>query len=198
MIDYLERNTQVGLVSPKIYFATGYETHKAKYKESELGQVIWYAGGKLDWQNIIASHTGVDEVDQGQYDQPKQTGFATGCCLVAPADIWREVGLLDDRYYLYYEDSDYSQQVKQAGYEVHYLPDAVIWHLNAGSSVSGGQLHDYFISRNRLIFGMKWADLRAKSALLRESIRTLFKGRKWQKIGVRDYYLRKFNRGSWK
>lgn len=197
MITYLEQNKEVGLISPKIYFATGYETDKSKYSPDQLGQVIWYAGGKIDWENINASHVGVDAVDQGQFDQPKQTDFATGCCLMAPKRVWQKVGLLDDRYYLYYEDSDYSQQVKQSGYEVHYVPQATIWHLNAGSSACGGELQDYFITRNRLLFGMRWANLRTKFALFRESIRTLFKGRKWQKIGVRDYYLKRFYQGSW-
>ena len=45
---------------------------------------------------------------------------------------------------------------------------------------------------------MKWAPLRAKYNLIEESIRLLMKGRKWQRIGVRDFYLRKFGRGSWK
>ncbi len=198
MIAYLEQNNKVALISPKIYFATGYEMHKSNYSRDQLGQVIWYAGGKIDWQNINASHIGVDEVDKGQYDQATATDFATGCCLMAPRKVWDEVGLLDDRYFLYYEDSDYSQQVKQSGYEVHYVPQATIWHLNAGSSACGGELQDYFITRNRLLFGMKWASLRTKFALFRESIRTLFKGRKWQKIGVRDFYLNNFNHGSWK
>jgi hypothetical protein len=198
MIDYLEDNKNVGLISPKIYFATGYETHKSKYQQDELGQVIWYAGGKIDWDNIIASHLGVDKVDNGQFDRAQATDFATGCCLMAPTKVWQETGLLDDRYYLYYEDSDYSQQVKQAGYQVHFVPKAVIWHLNAGSSACGGELQDYYITRNRLLFGRKWAKLRTKLALFRESIRTLFTGRKWQKIGVKDFYLNNLNRGSWK
>ena len=69
-----------GIVSPKIYFAKGHEFHKDRYQESELGKVIWYAGGRIDWQNIIASHRGVDEVDKGQFDKLEKTGFASGCC----------------------------------------------------------------------------------------------------------------------
>jgi len=59
-------------------------------------------------------------------------------------------------------------------------------------------LHDYFITRNRLLFGMKYAPVRTKIALLKEGFRILFRGRHWQKIGVRDFYLKKFGKGSWK
>jgi len=58
-------------------------------------------------------------------------------------------------------------------------------------------LQDYFISRNRMLFGMTYARLRTKIALVRESLRILRNGRQWQKKGVIDYYLRKFGRGSY-
>jgi GT2 family glycosyltransferase len=98
---------------------------------------------------------------------------------------------------MYYEDADFSQRVKSLGYRVFYVPGGGIWHFNAGSSEVGGDLQDYFISRNRLLFGLKWAPLRTKVALIRESVRLWQTGRKWQKIGVKDFYLRKFGRGSW-
>src|SRR3989344_4915153 len=54
---------KIGIVVPKIYFAKGYEFHKDRYKEKDLGKVIWYAGGNIDWQNVIGGHIGVDEGD---------------------------------------------------------------------------------------------------------------------------------------
>ena len=42
-----------GIFVPKIYFAKGYEFHKDRYEKSELGKVIWYAGGVLDWKNVL-------------------------------------------------------------------------------------------------------------------------------------------------
>lgn len=198
LIVFLENNPQVGVVGPKIYFAPGYEFHKDRYSSKERGRVIWYAGGEIDWNNIVARHRGVDEVDQGQYDQPKETEFVSGCCLLARREVWQEVGLLDEKYFLYYEDSDFCLRAKKKGWEIYYLPQAKIWHLNAGSSKVGGSLQDYFITRNRLLFGFRWAPFKTKQALFRESLRTLLKGRKWQKIGVRDFYLRRFGKGSWR
>jgi GT2 family glycosyltransferase len=191
-------NPTAGAVSPKIYFAKGYEFHVHRYDKSELGKVIWYAGGNMDWNNVYGSNHGVDEVDKGQFDKVDTTDFATGCCVIFPANVLQKVGLLDEKYYLYMEDVDLSERIKQSGYEVLYSSHGHLWHKVSQSSAIGGFLNDYFTTRNRLLFGMSYARFRAKFALLRESLRFLITGRKWQKIGVKDFYLRKFGKGSWK
>lgn len=188
---------KIAVISPKIYFAPGFEFHKDRYKKEDRGRVFWYAGGILDWNNLIGRHRGVDEVDHGQHDTDQETDFATGCCMLLRIDALKKAKLLDDRYFLYYEDSDLQERIKRLGYKVYYAPRSVIWHKNAGSSGgSGSALHDYYISRNRLLFGYLYAPLKTKFALLRESIKLILKGRKWQKIGVRDFYLGRFGKGS--
>lgn len=193
----VETHEYVGLASPKIYFSKGYEFHKTRYKEAELGKVIWYAGGKLDWENIIGYHRGVDEVDRGQYDQEEQTDFTTGCCMLIKRSVIEKNGLLDEKYFLYLEDLDYNIRVKKRGLKLLYVPSAVIWHKNAGSAGgSGSTTQDYFISRNRMIFGMRYAKLKTKFALVKESIRILYAGRYWQKKGIIDFYSNRLGKGS--
>jgi len=198
LIKVAETDGQIGVVGGKIYFEKGFEFHKERYPKKDLGKVIWYAGGKVDWQNVYASHRGVDEVDQGQYDKAEETEYVNGCLILIKIRVLEKVGLLDDRYFLYFEENDFCQKAKKAGFKLFYAPKAVIWHLNAGSSGVGSALHDYFLTRNRLLFGFRWAPFKTKLSLLKESLRILFKGRPWQKIGVRDFYLRKFGRGSWR
>ncbi|OGG29206.1 hypothetical protein A3A63_01340, partial [Candidatus Gottesmanbacteria bacterium RIFCSPLOWO2_01_FULL_46_9] len=135
---------EVGACGSKIYFAPGREYHSDRYKESERGRVIWYAGGNIDWDNMLASHRGVDEVDHGQYDQHGETSFITGCSFVIRAHVVNRIGMLDDRYYLYLEDLDWSLRIKQAGYTTMYWPSSIVWHANAGSSGRPGNvLHEY-------------------------------------------------------
>ena len=186
----------VAAVVPKIYFEKGFEFHKNRYKDSEKGKVIWYAGGKIDWNNLLGKNIGVDEVDRGQFDIRMETEVATGCCVMIRADLLQKIGLFDDRYFLYYEDADFSQRIRSAGFKIIYEPKAIVWHKNAESSGVGSDLHDYYISRNRLLFGMSYAQIRTKLALVRESLNLIRTGRKWQKIGIRDFYIRKFNHGS--
>jgi len=58
LVDYMQKNPDVGIASPKMYFAPGYEFHKDRYKKSEQGKVLWYSGGMVDWKNIYSSHRG--------------------------------------------------------------------------------------------------------------------------------------------
>ncbi len=197
MVKVLEEN-RAAVVSPMIYFAKGFEFHKERYKNSQLGKVIWYAGGLIDWDNVYGATRGVDEVDIGQYNGECETDFATGTCMLVTKKAIGEVGYFDEKYYLYYEDTDLSVRLKKAGYKVMFAPDAKIWHKVSQSSGIGSELNDYFTTRNRMFFGLKYAKLRTKFALIKESINLLFKGRKWQKIGIRDFYLFKFGKGSWK
>lgn len=190
---------QIGVVVPKIYFAKGFEYHKERYSKEDLGKVIWYAGGKMDWKNVIGYHRGVDEIDRGQFDKKEETDFATGCCMLVKREVFEKIGLLDEKYFLYYEDSDFSQRIKKRGYKMVYNPKAFLWHKNAGSAGgSGSSLQDYYITRNRLIFGLRYSSLRTKFSLVRESTRLIISGRAWQRRGVLDFYLKRFGKGSYR
>lgn len=198
LLKIAEQNNRVGIVVPKIYFAPGFEFHKDRYKKEELGRVFWYAGGEMDWNNVIGHHRGVDKVDNGQYSNTEETEIATGCCMLLKKEVFDRVGILDDKYFLYYEDADLVMRAKKNNFKVIYVPKSIIWHKNAGSAGgSGSILQDYYITRNRLIFGFKFAPIRSKLALFRESLLLLFKGRRWQGRGVLDFYLGKLGKGSY-
>lgn len=192
-----EKDAKIGVVVPKIYFAKGYEFHKERYTKNELGNVIWYAGGIMDWNNIIGFHRGVDEVDKEQFNKIEETEIATGCCKLIKKEVFEKIGLLNENYFLYYEDSDFSMRVKKTDYRIMYIPAAIIWHKNAGSAGgSGSQLQDYYIARNRMLFGMQYASLRTKLALIRESLGILVKGRPALKKGIIDFYLHRLSKGN--
>jgi GT2 family glycosyltransferase len=197
LLSVLTSKPEIGLTTPKIYFSKGHEFHKDRYKKEDLGRVFWFAGGYMDWNNVQSIHRGVDEVDHGQYDTTEKIEFASGCCMMFKREVLETVGLLDNRYFLYYEDADLNQRISRAGYEIYYVPSAVLTHVNAASSGGAGNvLQDYFITRNRMLFGMTYAPLRTKAALIRESLRLLRNGRPFQKRAIHDYYLRKFNKGT--
>lgn len=190
------KHKNAGAISPKIYFAKGYE-FRNKYSSKDLGKVIWYAGGDIDWDNVYGSNHGVDAVDKGQFEKVAETDFTTGCCVIFPGKVLESVGLYDSRYFAYMEDADLSMRMKKAGLKVLYTPNAHLWHKVSQSSGIGSDLNDYFLTRNRMLFGLKYARLRTILALIKESIKLLLTGRDWQKIGIRDFYLRKFEKGSW-
>ena len=195
LFGFAEKRHDGGIIAPKIYFAKGYEFHKDRYKSEDLGKVIWYAGGLIDFRNVIGRHVGVDEVDKGQYDNPGETDFASGCCMLIKKEVFEKAGLLDEKYFLYYEDSEFSQRTKKAGFKIYYFPDSIIWHKNAGSAGgSGSDLQDYYITRNRLLFGLKYAPIRPRISLIREGLILVLKGRPKQRLGAKDYFLKRFGK----
>jgi len=193
-----DRHPQAGIFTPNIYFSPGYEFHSDRYTKDELGKVIWSAGGLIDWANLITSHRGVDEVDIGQYNSDLVVDFATGASIFLRQGVLTKVGLINPQYYLYYEENDLCQRARKAGFKIIYVPDSVAWHANAQAAGIGSTLQDYYISRNRLLFGLRWAPLRTKIALIKESLKLLFTGRPWQRRGVLDFYLMNFGPGSYK
>ncbi len=161
LVKCAEQNSDVGMVSPLIYFSPGREFHKGSYPVDEQGNVIWYAGGSIDWDNLDCFHRGVDEVDRGQFLQQTESEFATGCCVLIPRKVTESIGTLDARYFLYLEDVDWSVRIRNAGYKLLFCPEAHVWHKNAGSSGGAGSgLHQYYQTRNRLFFFTKYASLR--------------------------------------
>jgi GT2 family glycosyltransferase len=165
-----------------------------------LGKVIWSVGGKIDWNNIYGSNIGIDEVDVGQFSSPNHNvDFISGCCQLIRTSLINQIGLLDRNYFMYLEDADFCRRAINNNHQIAFVPQSIIWHINAGSSqAGGGALHDYFLTRNRLIFGLKYAGLKTKLALIKQSVFQLISSSsKWQKKAILDYYLNNLGKGSW-
>ena len=197
LIGAADKHKDAGILSPMIYFYPGFEYHKGKYPEREKGRVVWYAGGVIDWDNVLASNYGVDDTDIGQYEKVHEIDFATGACMMIRREAIESVGLFDEKYYLYLEDADLSQRVQRFGRKIIFVPQAKVWHKVSQSSGIGSNLNDYYITRNRLLFGIKYAPVRAKIAIIKESLRLLVQGRPWQRQGVIDFYKGNLGRGSY-
>jgi hypothetical protein len=102
---------------------------------------IWYAGGRCIPGLAHSSHRGIRERDRGRYRSIEETGYLTGCCLMAKAEAWKNVGLLDERYFIYAEDADWSLRARAAGYRLLFVPTARLWHRVSASS--GGAINPW-------------------------------------------------------
>jgi len=123
----LAEQPDAGAVAPLIYFAPPSDR-------------IWYGGGRCKPWLAHSSHRGLREQDHGQYRSIEDTGYLTGCCLLATAEAWRKVGFLDERYFIYAEDADWCLRARAAGYRLLFVPTARLWHRVSASSAkaSGG------------------------------------------------------------
>lgn len=117
----LDESPGAGAAAPLIYHAAPTDR-------------IWYAGGRCVPALAHASHRGIRERDRGQYRSVEDTGYLTGCCLLATAEAWRKVGLLDERYFIYAEDADWCLRARAAGYRLLFVPTARLWHQVSASS----------------------------------------------------------------
>lgn len=141
-----ERNVTV----PKIYF----------YDPSNY---LWYAGGTLEWKIGLVKHTGWNKVDCGQYDTSKRVTYASACCMLIHNDIFESVGLLDERVFMYFEDTDFCVRLGEKGYNILYIPTGKMWHKASSSTGGiGSKIQTYYMKRNQLYYikkhrsHMKW------------------------------------------
>jgi len=165
---YVEGKNRIA--GAKIYYAKGFEYHK---KDKNKGNIIWYAGGYFDHSMAISKHFGIDEEDKGQYDKESDIDVITGCYIAVPRRVFGKIGMLNEPFFLYLEDSDFSLGAKAAGIEVKYNPRLVLYHRNGGSAGAGSPLVDYYMTRNRFMIGKRYGSLRLRFALLREGLRNL-------------------------
>ena len=179
IINGIEDN-KADIAGPKIYF--------------DGSKKIWYAGGIFDKENVIGSHRGVDEMDRGKYDIPEETDFVTGAAMMVKRELFDKIGLLDERYFLYYEDADFCERAKIAGFKVFYIPDAVVNHENAVSSGLGSPLQDYYITRNRMLYASKFLTPRTRFALFREALRNF--GNPVRRLALWDFLTGNLGKGS--
>lgn len=175
----LAEKENMGIAGPKILFADK--------------KTIWYGGGIVDTANVLGKHRGVDEKDQGQYDIIEITDYVSGAAMFVKREVFEKVGLFDEKYFLYYEDVDFCFRAGQAGFEIMYIPTAVVYHGNAQSTGLGSPLQDYYITRNRLLFAAKFLPLRTKFALVREAINNIFNP--VRRLAFIDFLLGNFGRG---
>ncbi len=139
LVERLHSDPHCGIAVPKIFY----------YDDPTR---IWYAGGVISMWSGTMRHRGIREIDNGQYDRAQAVGYATGCCLLARAEAVRTVGLLDEAYYMYSEDADWSARFHRAGYTILYEPRAKVWHklsVSAGGHLSWFKLKHKYLSNLR-------------------------------------------------
>lgn len=98
---------------------------------------------------------GLGERDDGQYDEPCDVFAWCGGGVLLRSDYLRDVGLFDEDFFLYYEDTDLSWRGQGRGWRYRYVPAARIRHLHGASTVIGSPLFVYNVERNRLLMLVK-------------------------------------------
>ncbi len=117
---------------------------------------IWYAGGKIDWFKGNAIHCGLNKNDSEVYNYPQEINYVTGCCILIPINVFHQVGLLDEIFFMYCEDFDFSLRLLNNKIKMMYVPSAKLWHKVGSSSKNNSKLTIYYSTRNRLYILKKY------------------------------------------
>ncbi len=143
MVDLLENDSSVGMVSPKIKF----------FDKPDTFQFAGFTPMKPYTIRTLA--VGFGEKDTGQFDITHETDSIFGAAMLVPMKVIKEVGLMDDIFFLYYEEHDWAYRIKQAGYKIYYQGKSCVLHKESISTVKDSPLQIYYITRNRVLFARR-------------------------------------------
>jgi GT2 family glycosyltransferase len=161
LIAAAESDPTIGVTGPKIYY-------------HDRPTTIWSAGGVIDWRRGSSAMRGIDSVDHGQFDAPTAVDFVTGCALLVRCNTVRLAGLLDERFGMYYEETEWCVRIARRGWRVVYVPSSRLWHKIAPAQQDQSPRITYYMTRNRLLFlRLSHAPIRAWfHAVLLQDVRT--------------------------
>jgi GT2 family glycosyltransferase len=131
-----ESDKNIGILGPMVYH----------YDEP---QVIQSAGGVLG-KYWLATHLGKDETDSGQFEKVHKVEWISGCAILVRRTLIEQVGMLDPKYFLYWEETEWCIRAGKAGWQIYHVPQAKLWHKGVQRAYQPKPYITYYVTRNRL------------------------------------------------
>ncbi len=140
LIKKFRDDPSAGAVSPKIYFH-----HTPNMLQfTGISEMNKYTTRNTGW--------GYGKMDEGQFDEDRESFFAHGAAMMVPRRVIEKVGMMAEIFFLYYEEMDWGQRIRDAGYKIYYVHDSVIYHKESLSTGRQSQLKTFYMNRGRVIF----------------------------------------------
>lgn len=140
LVDKLQSDPNIGAVSPKIKFFSNPDTFQ-------------YAGlSEMNPYTIRSHGIGFRMKDSGQYDKDRLTAFVHGAAMLIPVSVIRKVGMMAETYFLYYEELDWGIRISNAGYQLWYVHNSVVYHKESMSTGKLSPLKTYYMNRARILY----------------------------------------------
>ena len=151
MINYLEKNPEIGLLGPKLLNIDGtwqqsffrfYDPISLLCRRTLLGKLPWF-------KNFLNHFLMKDILERGvvQNNKPIPVDWLMGSVLLTKRDVVNKVGLLDERFFMYFEDVDWCRRFWEASFSVVYFPKVHIYHYHKRASKKAGGILDLFLSK---------------------------------------------------
>lgn len=143
LVELLESDSSIGMVSPKIHFF-------------HTPLTFQFAGfTPLSLITIRNEAIGFGEKDQGQYDMTVETGSIFGAAMLVPRKVIDTVGPMSEVFFLYYEEHDWAEHIKRAGYKIFYCGKSLVRHKESISTVKESPFQIFYLNRGRIIFARR-------------------------------------------
>lgn len=143
IVSLMESNSAIGMVSPKIKFQWD-------------PNIIQYAGfSEMSSITVRNSAIGYLQQDSIDYDVTKETHSIHGAAIMVKKEVIDKIGLMPEIYFLYYEEHDWAQKAKKAGYKLYYCPHSYLLHKESVSAGKASSLKTYYLNRGRLIYTIR-------------------------------------------
>ena len=140
LVNALQKNPETGVVCPKI-------------KSFNDPEIILFAGfTPLSSITVRNKIIGFAEKDCGQHDQRRQSAYAHGAAMMFKRKLIEIVGLMNEHFFLYYEEIDWSTRIRQSGFSIDYIPDTFVLHKESLSVGKNSPLKSYYMNRNRVLY----------------------------------------------
>ena len=147
--DFLSKLVEKSLNNPEV----GLLTPIINYMSNE--KLVWFAGGHISRIRSSGFPDGIGKLEH-LFTKDRFCTFASGCCMYIKKETIMKLGSLDENYFLYLEDSDYSFRAHQSGYKILYVASSKIYHkVSSTTSKTNSFLTLYYSTRNRLYFARK-------------------------------------------
>ena len=115
--------------------------------------------GHLIYRDGLNRGKGRLEEDKGQYDNEEEVFFPSGCAALYRKKMFDEIGLFDEDFFAYGDDTDIGIRGRLAGWKCIYVPSAIVLHKYSGSSSPYSELKAFYVERNRVWIAVKYFPL---------------------------------------
>jgi GT2 family glycosyltransferase len=148
--DFLGHLVHLGKAVPNL----GMASPRLQYYDPK--GIVQYAGSTdLNTFTLRNRSLGYGEVDKGQYTKSYPTAFIHGAAMLVPKSILQEVGLMEARFFLYYEEYDWCARIKAKGFEIRYCGESLVYHKESMSVGKSSPLKIFYMTRNRIWFALR-------------------------------------------
>lgn len=190
---------------------------KALYSKKDIGivgpitlfydnkKIIADAGGLMRSKRYFGVSRASNELFTKKYTDIKEVDFIIGAAQLIKKEVFKKIGLLKNKYFIYYEDADFCFQARRTGYKSLIVPVSKLYHKVSATVKVNSPMHQYYTTRNHLLFLERNVP---KKLWFRELIRlpkTTYEflldnnsvKRKYSLLGIRDYLLRRFGKRTY-